>query len=264
MIHIQHDQSILPSRIFNLMSEYGENLFRPEKEQNAHLQLKVAETPEEIQQFLAFADKILDVDWESEGPPEEYTPEWIAENPDFTKIFIVQDESKTIVAGAKVKMLDDRTRERLALDSEELTGQTGVLLEYEAVKTDHRQQGLLKALTAKRIDWAKERGATYTCAEIAVGTPISAYIKARQGFKYISIQKPGEGILEPYFVVIKPISDSDTKITNDQDSPEKKEVVVNEEALDTFPSLFADGWVGVDAKINGDTFPWTLILEKQA
>jgi hypothetical protein len=241
-----------------------EGVPRQENREGDAPMVREATTPEEIREFLAFGDAILEVNWGPEGPPEEYTPEYIAAHPDFTKIFIAKDADGRLMGGAKVKMIDERTRHRLGLDVGEYAHQIGVLFEYEVVREDERRKGLLKPLTEPRVEWAKKRNATYLCAEIAVTTPVSGFIKAEhQGFRYIGIKEPGEGITDPYFVIVKDIAEHSPTPQNKPANIERKEVAVNEHALDVFQPLFADGWVGVGATLSSDEKSWSLLLEKQ-
>src|SRR3989344_828669 len=229
-------------------------------------EIKEAITKEEIEQFFSFADPILKVEWGKEGPPEEYMPEYIAANPDSTKIFIAQNEDGEIVGGGKVKKLTKDNLERLGLQKILSDKKDSILLEYSEVKEDYRNQGLFSKLIQKRVDWANEQGAEYMCAEVEITRPISAHIKIRDGFTFIGIKEPGEGIAEPYFVAIKKISEKELiteEDKNNQTKFERKEVEVSEHSYGELNELFSVGWVGVGMKFSSQDAPWTLILEKK-
>jgi len=236
-----------------------------EEEIKKPLEAREATTDEEVKQYFSFADPILKVAWGEDGPPEEYTPEYIAAHPELTKIFVVKDERSEVVGGAKIKKLTVSDKGRLNLNEGFLLNQSGVLLEYEAIRDDYRKQGLLSILTQKRIDWAKEHGAEYACAEVEITRPISAYTKIRDGFVVVGIKEAGEGIAEPYFVLLKQISGGDTVVNKSKQAKDKvewKEVEVNEDSCEELRGLFSDGWIGVDMKPKSEEMPWILILEK--
>ncbi len=233
----------------------------------AENQLQASEiaTEQEVSQYFAFADPILHVDWGAEGLPEEYTPEYIVAHPEATKIFVIKNGSNEIIGGAKIKKLTEEDARRLGLNKGPFSNQDGALLEYTVVREDYRNQGLLTELTQKRIDWAKERGIDYVCAEIAIDTPISAHTKIRDGFMFIDIRMPGAGISVPYFIAVKPLYQESKTAENEvnKEQPERKEVEVNETSFEELRGLFDEGWVGVNIKLGGESDAWILILERQ-
>lgn len=236
------------------------------RENETKPQTTAAATAQDVREYFKFADRELGVDWGVDGAPEEYTPEFIASHPDFTQIFMVRDSNNAIIAGAKVKKITPDVQSRLGLDKGDLAKQIGVLLEYTVVREDKRNSGILSLLTQKRLDWSKEHGAEYACAEVEITRPISAYTKIRDGFVFVGIQEPGAGIPDPYLVAVKPIikdasTNESTKKKHDQF--EWKEIEINENSEKDLAKLFMDGWVGVDIKSNSETCPWTLILEKK-
>lgn len=238
-------------------------------EKNNEAEVVEALTPGIISEYFDFANPILEIDWGEDGVPDEYKPEFIASHPDHTKVFIVKDESGEIVAGAKIKILDQETADRLGLSRGSLVGLMGVLLEYTAIRESDRNKGILGNLTSKRLEWAKERGADYACTELEIINPVSIWTKIRDGFTLVDIREPGAGIPHPYFVAVKVLTEkSDQKVFGDIVTPQWKEVEVGTNSYKELKSLFADGWVGVDIKGSDEqgfenlNIPWTLILEK--
>ncbi len=216
-----------------------------------------------IKDYLSFADLILEVDWGEEGPPEEYTPEFIAAHPDLTAVFVMK-EGDEIIGGSKVKLVDERTKNRLGLMGETWVHQTGALLEYTAIKEDYRNKGLLKVLTDKRIEWAKDHNAEYVCTETGISESIATYVKLRDGFRIIGVCEPGEGIPEYYFVLVKLLDEAEDKVNQ---NVEYKEIKVDNDSVSQLSILLNEGWHGVDIKgigVNSENlvFPYALILEK--
>ncbi len=224
-------------------------------------------TVSEVEKFFTFADPILEVEWGVEEIPEEYTPAFIVEHPDRTAIFEIKNSSGEIIGGSKVKIVDNKARQRLGLDSGDIAKFKFALLEYTAIREEFRNKGLLTVLTDKRVEWARDHGVEYLCAECGMVDPVPLYTKLRDGFKVIGICEPGEGITVPYFVVIKNISEGNLLEPMDNSGTEWNEVEVNQESYDQLNQLFKEGWVGVDIKGVGENFenldvPWTLILER--
>ncbi|MBI4225103.1 MAG: GNAT family N-acetyltransferase [Candidatus Sungbacteria bacterium] len=239
--------------------------FSPDEKTEMGLEAKEAGTAQEIRDYFAFADPILKVNWGEAEPPDEYTPEYIAAHPDITRIFVVRDANGDVVGGAKVKKLGEEDKHRLGLNKNQLMHKDGVLLEYSAVREDHRKRGLFSILTQKRIDWAGQHDAKYVCSEIEITRPISVYTKIRDGFTLVGIKEPGAGILEPYFVAFKQIGENEPATEKNKDEkvqPEYMEMEINENSYQELKRLFSEGWVGVDAKFEGESIPWILILEK--
>jgi predicted GNAT family acetyltransferase len=184
---------------------------------------------------------------------------YIAAHPDFTQVFVVRDEKGEVVAGSKVKKIEEETRSRLRLDVGDYAGKQGALLEYTVVQKDLQNKGLLQELTKTRVEWAKEKNIEFVCAEVEITRPVSAWTKIRDGFVMVGLNDPGEGIPEPYFVAVKPLTEQKKEVTK---KPEWKEIVVSEETKEELKGLFSDGWVGVDVKFDNEEGPMTLILEK--
>ena len=220
---------------------------------------------EEIKRYFAFADPLIGVDWGEEGVAKDYMPEYVSAHPEITQVFIAKDNEQ-IIAGAKIKMLDETEKVRLGLDQGDFEKQNGAILEYTAVKEEYRNKGLLADLTNKRIDWAKEHGATYICSEAEMINPISVYTKLRDGFVLVGVREPCDGIPHPYFVEVKKLNLNDNETTSDF-KPEWKEVIVTAESFDELKKLFAEGWIGVDIKSSSEgsevlSVPWILVMEK--
>ncbi len=251
-----------------MTSELGSN---PEQERQLTQEPKEAHSAEEIQQYFEFADAILGVDWGEEGPPEIYTPQYIAAHPEEAQLFVLKDIGGNIVGGIKTKVLDEADKERLSINIGALASKNGILLEYAAIKEELQNQGLVKPLWNKAAGWGKEHGAEYMASEAEIDNPRSVYIQLRGGSKIVSIQPPGMGVPNPYFVLIDYATEPSP---SEDDKPEWQEVVVTPESYDELKQLFGDGWVGVDIKgppenpDNDDSWDkfqknkWTLILEK--
>ena len=247
-----------------------ENISQTKKEAIQNPEIECLYTTEELKQFFSFADPIIGVDWGEEGVLEEYTPEYIAAHPEITQVFVARNNDGQIIAGSKVKMLDSAEQVRLGLNQDKFENQIGVLLEYTAVKEEHRNNKLLSDLTKKNIDWAKERGATYVCSEAEITNPISVYTKIRDGFVLTSVQEPCEGVTHPYFVEIKSLNPDENQSSNaipGNSTPEWKEVIVTEKSFEELKRFFDEGWIGVDIKGADEspeklTIPWILIMEK--
>ncbi len=248
-----------------------ENPSLEKKENNQNLEIESIHSTEELRKYFTFADPVIGVDWGEGGVLEDYTPEYIAAHPEITQIFVTKNDEGQIIAGAKVKMLDDEEKVRLGLERSGFEDQIGALLEYAAVEEEYRNNKLLVNLTQKRINWAKERNATYVCSEAEITNPISIYTKIRDGFVLTSVQEPAPGATHPYFVEIKSLkklekNGASKKNSNDH-IPEWKEVVVTAESFEELKKLFTDGWTGVDIKGASEepeklTVPWTLIMER--
>lgn len=220
-----------------------------------------ATSAKEVQEYFNFADPILGVDWGEEGAPEEYTPEYIAAHPEYTQVFVVRNTEKEIIAGSKIKKLDEHTKQRLGLEGVEYDDKEGVLLEYAAVREDERKKGILTLMGKEFIQWIHENNVSYASAEVEVMRPISAHTMMREGFRIVGLKEPGEGIPEPYFVAVKFMDE-----TGQQKTPfsgEGKEIVVSEDTEEELRKLFAEGWQGVGVKFENQEGPMTLILEKK-
>lgn len=222
-----------------------------------------------MKEYFSFADPILHVDWGEDGIDEYYTPEYIAAHPEQTQVYVIRDSTGEIIAGAKVAVLTSDDKSRLGLSQERFKNDTGALLEYAAVKEEHRNKKLQADLSEKRIAWARERGASYICSEAEINNPISIYTKIRDGFVLVSIQQsdPGEGTVLPYFVELKFI-DEERGGGEDKELPEWREEVVTDDSFEELNTLFDAGWVGVDIKgadeaLENLTVPWTLVLERR-
>lgn len=225
-------------------------------------------TPEDLEEFFAFADELIGVDWGEAGPPETYTPEYVAAHPDLTQVFAIEDAEGAIIATGKVTVLNDEQKARLGFDTGAFEGQKGALLEYTAVAEAHRNNRLLAALTEQRIAWAREQGASFVCSEAEITNPVSIYTKIRDGFVLTGIKPPFEEIPHPYVVEVKGIAPHQDEAATARTTPVWKEAVVTEDSFEELQALFADGWVGVDIKGAAEDpehlgMPWTLILEKR-
>jgi hypothetical protein len=225
-------------------------------------------TPEELERYFAFANPVIGVDWGEGGVLEEYTPVYVAAHPELTQVFVAKDGTGEIIAGAKVTILNDGEKNRLGLAHGSFENQQGALLEYAAVKEEHRSAGMLGDLTEQRIAWAREHGAAFVCSEAEITNPISIYTKIRDGFVLASVQPPSEGVVHPYFVETKSLNPKGDEKTSATPALEWKEVTVTEGSFDELKALFSDGWIGIDIKGADEsperlTVPWTLILERQ-
>jgi hypothetical protein len=216
-------------------------------------------SPEEIKGYFNFADPILGVDWGEKGVPEEYTPEYVASHPEATQVFVIRGEGAEIAGGSKVTMLDAENQARLGLDAGLYARQKGVLLEYTAIREPDRNKKLLAELTSKRLEWAREHGAGFAATEIELTNPVSAHTKTRDGFVFVGVKDPIDGIPHPYLVAVLPLGEKGPV----SQGGETKEVEVDENSKEYLATLFAEGWIGIDAKCDSDAGPWKLLMEKR-
>lgn len=255
-----------------MVSMSSESPLQAHREDVRDFEAQRTQTIEELRRYFAFADPLIGVDWGEKDVPEDYTPEYVAAHPELTQVYLVKDGSGEIIAGAKVKMLDAAEKNRLGLEQGNFANQSGALLEYAAVKKEYRNNKILADLTKKRIEWAKEHGATYVCSEAEITNPISIYTKIRDGFVLVNVQEPSasEGVVHPYFVEVKNVAPNEGEARKEASSaftPEWKEVLVTEESFSELKSLFVDGWIGVDIKGADEDpeklrLPWRLVLER--
>lgn len=245
-------------------------LFSKEKLQNKKFEIKKAKSIEEIRDYFDFSDPLIGVDWGENGPPVDYTPEYIFNNPELTQLFLIHNKHKEIIAGAKVVKMTIIEKRRLGLTGSEFTSKEGVLLEYTAVGEQYRNNGLLKELTDRRIQWAFDHGADYVCSEAEITNPVSVYTKIRDGFVLIGICASAEGIARPYFVEYKNLKPENPYSNTIETSVTKlREVIVTEDSFADLSDLFADGWIGIDIKGNQSEpemleTPWTLIMRRDS
>jgi GNAT superfamily N-acetyltransferase len=242
----------------------NEHHFAPSQETEPKIEISKATTKEQIEEFFAFADPALGVTYDEAGPPEEYTPDFIVDHPEFTQVFVAKSPAGEIIGCAKVKNIDQRTQQRLGLDQTPLAHRRGVLLEYTVVRPDYKNQGVQKQLTEQRMQWGKDQGAEYFCAEAEINNPVSVYTKIRDGFVVTDVREPGEGIVHPYFVQIKQLE----KQAPTPPDAQWQEVEVDENSYDKLKALFNHGWIGVDIKgaqedLKNLSVPWVLVLEKR-
>ena len=216
------------------------------------------ETASQIAEYFALADPILGVDWGEEGVPEMYTPEYIAAHPEETRVFGIKNNAGELVAGAKVTLLSDFDKERLGFVDNDYATKKGALLEYTAVKEDDRRKRLLAQLTKARLEWAKEKNVEYMCTECELENPISAHAKTVDGFKFIDVREPGMGVVNPYMVAVKSLTDNLPIV-----SGEKKKILITKDSKDELRKLFDEGWVGIDAQIPYQSESWTMIMQKK-
>ncbi len=240
-----------------------EHPFPPEQAANQY-QVEEANSAAEVAHYFEIADEILGVDWGEEGPPEYYTAEHIAAHPEAVQVFCIKDANNKVIGGIKTQLLNNNDKDRLGFIDRDKITQKGVLLEYAAIREAMQNKGLIKILMQKGIEWAHQHRAEYICAEVEINNPRSAYIQMREGFEITDIRPPGEGVPNPYFVLIqKKVAQS-----ANQGIPHWKEYEVTEHSFEELSQLFSEGWIGVDIKGAADVeyfdTPWMLILEKQS
>ncbi|MBU1292748.1 GNAT family N-acetyltransferase [Patescibacteria group bacterium] len=218
---------------------------------------------DEIREYTKYADSVFGVD-ESDPTLERWTPEYIATHTDTVGLFVAYGSDKEIKGGGLVTILSKAEALEKLFNQSYLTKEKIAIFEYQVVREEDRRKGLARELTEKRLQWAREHGATLALSEIETVNPISAHAKTREGFVFIGIQSD-EYSDAPLLVAVKPLVEAEVfgeSIKNTTPIYEHVVMSVKEDSHSELDALFREGWIGIDAQVGESEEEIVLTLRR--